>query len=99
VNAAPAADSANDRRLVTAYEELRAQAVEHWQRGPGLALMRTRGFRCWMEACQQLLDAPSRSGMSSLKERPVTDVPTGVRGDIVVLLASMLLQRVFRGVA
>lgn len=99
VNGATAAVSLNDRQLAAAYEELRAQVVEHWQRGPGLALMRTRGFRCWMEACRQFLDAPSRSGTSSAKECPAMDVPSGVRGDIVVLLASMLLQRVFRGVA
>lgn len=97
VNGAPAAASGDDRRLVAAYEELRSQAVEHWQRGPGLALMRNHGFRCWMEACWQLLDAPCRSGI--LNDRPATDVPTGLRGEMVVLLASMLLQRMFRGVA
>jgi hypothetical protein len=99
VNGAAAAVSANDRRLVAAYEELRAQAVEHWQRGPGLALMRTRGFRCWMEACRQFVETSSPAAISSLKELPEADVPTGVRGEIVVLLASMLLHRVFRGVA
>ncbi len=97
VNGAPAAVSADDRRLVAAYEELRSQAVEQWQRGPGLALMRNRGFRCWMEACRQLLDAPCRSGI--LKDHPATDVPTGLRGEMVLLLASVLLHRMFRGVA
>jgi hypothetical protein len=99
VNGAPAAVSPNDRRLVAAYEELRAQAVERWQRGPGLALMRTRGLRCWMEACRQFVETSSSAGISSRKERPETDVPTGVRGEIVVLLANMLLHTVFRGVA
>jgi hypothetical protein len=97
VNGAPAAVSADDRRLVAAYEELRSQAVEQWQRGPGLALMRNRGFRCWMEVCRQLLDVPCHSGI--LKDRPATDVPTGLRGEMVLLLASMLLHRMFRGVA
>ena len=97
MNGAPAAVSADDRRLVAAYEELRSQAVEQWQRGPGLALMRNRGFRCWMEACRQLLDVPCHSGI--LKDRPATDVPTGLRGEMVLLLASMLLHRMFRGVA
>jgi hypothetical protein len=50
-----------------------------------------------MEACRQLLDAPCRSGM--VKDHPATDVPTGLRGEMVLLLASMLLQRMFRGVA
>jgi hypothetical protein len=99
VNGASAAVAPNDRRLVAAYEELRAQAVEHWQRGPGLALMRTRGFRCWMEACRQFVETSFPADIASLKERPETDVPTGVRGEIVVLLANMLLHRVFRGVA
>jgi hypothetical protein len=97
VNGAPAAVSGDDRRLVAAYEELRSQAVEQWQRGPGLALMRNRGFRCWMEACRQLLDAPCRSGI--LKDQPATAVPAGLRGEMVLLLASMLLHRMFRGVA
>ena len=67
VSVAPVAASLNDRRLLAAYEELRSQAVEQWTRGPGLALMRTRGFRCWMEACRQLLDAPSRSGIRACR--------------------------------
>ena len=97
MNGALAAVSGDDRRLVAAYEELRSQAVEEWQRGPGLALLRNRGFRCWMEACGQLLDAPCRSGI--LKDHPATDVPAGLRGEMVLLLASMLLHRMFRGVA
>jgi hypothetical protein len=99
VNAAPVAASLNDGRLLTAYEELRSWAVQQVQRGTGLALMRTRGFRCWMDACGQLLDAPDRSSIASVKDGPATDVPTGLRGEVVVLLASMLLHKLLRGVA
>jgi hypothetical protein len=52
-----------------------------------------------MEACGQLLDAPCRSGMSSVKDSAAADIPTGLRGEVIVLLASMLLHKVFRGVA
>jgi hypothetical protein len=79
-----------DSRLVTAYEELRAQAVAGWRRGPGLALMLTRGFRCWMEVCRQLLDAASTSQTPACRpEHPVADL----RNEIVIVLASMLLHR------
>ena len=50
VSAQPTADPFTDRRLVAAYEELRSQAVQGRRQGPGLALMITRGFRCWMES-------------------------------------------------
>ena len=85
-----------DRRLVAAYEELRCQAGQGW-RGPGLALMISRGFRCWMEAWSQLLaNERSRAQQPDLPEPSVT---SSTRKDIVILLASMLLHRVSKGIA
>lgn len=80
-----------DSQLVTAYEELRAQAVAGWRRGPGLALMLTRGFRCWMEASRQLLSTPARSQMPNC--RPAYPVAADLRNEVVIVLASMLLHR------
>ena len=86
-----AAVSFANRRLVTAYEELRAQAVMGWRRGPGLVLMLTRGFRCWMQAATQLLDT------ASIPHMPVRSSEYGVAADLrdemVIVLASMLLHR------
>ena len=93
----PVAGGFADRRLVAAYEELRCQVLGGWQRGPGLALMLTRGFRCWMDACRQLLDTSSTSVQAP--DRPESLIPTGLRGEVVILLASMLLHRASKGVA
>lgn len=85
-----------DRRLVAAYEELRCQALQGWRRGPGLALLITRGFRCWMEGCSHLL-------VTECSSRPAPDqpssMPSGLRRELVILLASMLLQRSSKGIA
>jgi hypothetical protein len=86
----------SDRRLVAAYEELRSQAVERFQQGPGMAILMTRGFRCWMEACGQLLGSPSVSGPQKCLE---ACSPVGLRGEVVVLLASILLHRASKGMA
>jgi hypothetical protein len=96
VSAEPDAVVCNDRRLIAGYEELRSQVVERHQRGPGIAIMMTRGFRCWMEACRQILGAPSRT---ELQEYPESCSPAGLRGEVVVLLASILLHRASKGIA
>ena len=84
----------SDRRLVAAYEELRSQAVERFQQGPGMAILMTRGFRCWMEACGQLLGSPSGTGPQKCLE---SCSPVGLRGEVVGLLASILLHRAWKG--
>jgi hypothetical protein len=86
-----------DGRLVAAYEELRSQAIQGWQRGPGLALMMARGFRSWMEACSQLFAI--QCSRMQIADRPEQSIPSGLRGEIVLLLASMMLHRVSKGVA
>jgi len=85
-----------DRRLVAAYEELRCQAVQG-ERGPGLALMMSRGFRCWMEACSQLLT--KECSRTQRFDPPESSVVSGMRQDLVVLLAGMLFHRVSKGIA
>jgi hypothetical protein len=97
VSPEPAAIPLPDRRLVAAYEELRSQAVQGLRRGPGLALMMARGFRCWMEACSQLFANADRC--TQLPDRPAPSMPSGFRGELVILLASMLLRRASRGIA
>lgn len=98
VSPTPDALSLADRRLVAAYEELRCQAVQGWRRGPGLALMITRGFRCWMEACSHLLVIEC-SSRPAAADQPQCSMPSGLRGELVILLASMLLQRASKGIA
>jgi len=97
VSVPPVAIPFTDRRLVAAYEELRSQAVQGWRQGPGFALMSTRGFRGWMEACSQLLTNEGRRSQGS--ESLATSMPSGVRSEFIVVLASMVLQRVSKGIA
>jgi hypothetical protein len=92
----PAAESFSDRRLVTAYEELRSQAVQGWQRGSGLTLLLTRGFRCWMETSCYWLETPPTK--PACLDQPAQSLPSGLRSEVVVLLASMLLHRVSKGI-
>jgi hypothetical protein len=96
VNPDPAISLA-DRRLVAAYEELRFQAVQGLQRGPGLALMIARGFRCWMEVCSQFF--ANEVSCTQVPDRPAPAMPSGFRGELVILLASMLLHRASKGIA
>jgi hypothetical protein len=85
----------SDHRLIAAYEELRCQAVKRFQQGPGMAILMTRGFRCWMDACGQVLGPPSQTRPQSC---PESCSPVGLRGEMVVLLASILLHRASKGV-
>ena len=97
VSPQPEPISFTDRRLIAAYEELRSQAVQGLRRGPGLALMMARGFRYWMEACTQLF---AHEGSSThVPDRPACSVPSGFRGELVILLASMLLHRASKEMA
>jgi hypothetical protein len=97
VSPEPSAISFADPRLVAAYEELRSQAVQGWRRGPGLTLMMARGFRCWMEACNQLF--ASQDSCTQVPDRLAPSMPSGFRGEVVIVLASMLLRRASKGIA
>ncbi len=81
----------SDRRLITAYEDLRSHAIRGRHQGPGLALIMARGLRCWAEACSQLLH--TETNRTPEPHPPEFRLPSGVREEIVVLLASMLLHR------
>jgi hypothetical protein len=92
----PASISLADRRLVAAYEEIRSQALQGWRRGPGLALMMARGLRCWMEAGSQLF--AKAGSCTQVPDQTAPPVPCSFNGELVVLLASMLLRRASKGI-
>lgn len=85
-----------DDRFVAAYEELRRQAVQGG-RGPGLALMMSRGFRCWMEAWGQLFAKECSRAQPADPAEP--SVVSSMRRELVILLANMLLHRVSKEIA
>jgi len=59
--------------------------------------MMARGLRCWMEACSQLF--AKEGSCTQVPDRPAPPVPSGFNGELVVLLASMLLRRALKGIA
>jgi hypothetical protein len=82
--------------LVTTYEELRRQFL-NGQRGPGLALFLRGGMRELMNACSLFGAAPSTPKKAVPTTAPVvasadTVLPQGMRAEVVLLLAGILLH-------
>jgi len=73
--------------LVAAYEELRSQFL-NGQRGPGLALFLRCGMRELMNTCSLCAAPPA---LLTVTNDAV--LPQGVRTDVVLILAGMLLHR------
>lgn len=76
--------------LVGAYEELRRQFLSR-QYGPGLVIFMRRGLREWMNTCSSYLDTSASSVPAPPHDEAV--LPYGVRAELVVILAGMLLHR------
>lgn len=86
--------ASTDHWFVAAYEDLRRQAVEGWRQGLGFGILVSRGLRCWMEVCGQLLDTRSQTPPHS-----ETALPPTVRNEVVILLAGILLHRARKVIA
>lgn len=79
--------------LVSAYEELRRQAVGPSAFGGlGMALLLGQGMVAWMQACSWIPSTASHN--SPLLPACNLPVPHGVRGEIIMLLAAMALRQV-----
>ena len=76
--------------LVGAYEELRRQFLNR-QYGPGLVILMRRGLREWMNTCSSYLDTSASSVPAAPDDETI--LPQGVRAELVVILAGMLLHR------
>jgi hypothetical protein len=75
--------------LVAAYEELRRQLL-NGQRGPGLALFMRSGMRELMKACSLCTAPPPIQRLTAAHDEAV--LPQGVRTEVVLILAGMLLH-------
>jgi len=75
------------------YEMLRKEALglgQTGRRGHGLALFLSRGMIAWMEALRALVPRPMTvSGEGAIR---YPDLPSGVRSDLTVVLADMVLS-------
>jgi hypothetical protein len=85
----PTAAPGDKAALVGAYEELRQRFLDR-QHGPGVALLMRSGLREWMNACSSYLEAPATSVPAPPDDEAV--LPQGVRAELVVILAGMLLH-------
>jgi hypothetical protein len=86
----PTATPGDKSVLIGAYEELRRRFLSR-QYGPGLTILMRHGLREWMNTCSSYLDAPTISVPATLQDEAV--LPQGVRAELVVILAGMLLHR------
>lgn len=73
---------------MAAYEELRRRFLSG-QRGPGLALFMRRGMRELMNTCSHCAAAPP--ALPAVANDAV--LPQGLRTDVVLILAGMLLHK------
>jgi hypothetical protein len=75
--------------LVAAYEELRRQLL-NGQRGPGLALFIRSGMRELMKSYSLCAVPPPIQVLTAANDEAV--LPQGVRTEVVLILAGMLLH-------
>ena len=87
----PTAAPGDKAALVDAYEELRRRFLSRQYR-PGVAILMRRGLREWMNTCSSYLDVPATS-VPAAPPHDETILPQGVRAELVVILAGMLLHR------
>jgi hypothetical protein len=85
----PTAAPTDKNALIAAYEELRRQFLNR-QLGPGLTLFMHRGMREWMNAYSLWVAPPPVSAPITPDNTAV--LPQGVRTEIVLILAGMLLH-------
>ena len=76
--------------LVAAYEELRGQFL-NGRRGPGLALLLRGGLRELMNACSLSGAAPATTKRLAVASED-TVLPPGMRAEVVLILAGILLH-------
>lgn len=85
----PPAALADRDALVAAYEDLRCRFLNR-QQAPGLALFMRRGMREWMNACSLYVASPPVPVLTAPNDEAV--LPHGVRAEVVLILAGMLLH-------
>jgi hypothetical protein len=73
---------------VAAYEELRRQIL-NGQRGPGLTPFMRSGMKELMKACSLCAVPPALQVVTAAHDEAV--LPQGVRSEVVLILAGMLL--------
>lgn len=79
-------------RLVEAYESLREYVLGDCEgcTGPGLALLLHKGMAAWLQACARWTPPPRPR--AELRSSPGAGLPPGLRGELVVLLTTMVLS-------
>lgn len=79
-------------RLLVAYESLRGYVLGDCpgRASPGLALLLHKGMAAWLEACAQWTPPPQ--AQADRQSSTGADLPPGLRGELVVVLTTMVLS-------
>ena len=88
-SSSPTAAPTDKDALIAAYEELRHRFLSRTQ-GPGSALFMRHGMREWMNAYSLGVAPPPISVPTTPDDAAV--LPQGVRAEVVLILAGMLLH-------
>jgi hypothetical protein len=74
------------------YEGLREQVLIGDSRGPGLAILLSRGMKAWLNAVNSL-DVPTPPEPENTADaEPLQTVPGGYRAQLTAVLAGMVLH-------
>jgi hypothetical protein len=91
--ASGARNTAERQALISAYEDLRKQAIGFSSSGGlGIALLLGQGMVAWMQACSWVSSATT---LDNLCRRPTVSgpLPDDLRGEVVLVLAAMALNQ------
>lgn len=87
----PSFVGSSSNALRSSYEELRAQVLAGG-RGPGFALFLSHGMCEWMEVCSSCTAVVAATESVNATANPQL-LPTGVRSEIVAILAGMCFEK------
>lgn len=88
----PVAPTTNHEELIAHYEDLRRYVLGEYgtlQSGSGLTLFLQQGMTAWLRACSQC--APPVAAPAQKPAAALGIVPAGLQGEVVRIVAAMLL--------
>jgi len=91
LNPAAGACKTAPETLISAYEDLRQAAEGSSSRGLGMAIFLGQGMVAWMLACSRV--GSTNPDNARRCQTPTAPLPNELRGEIVLVLATMALKQ------